>query len=318
MSVIVPIIYFVVEFILIVLAYKFVVTDKFARIASTEEDNAKNSSENIDEKSEENRVEKSEALSVSATISTDTAEEKSSEAKCESSSVDDKISELIDCEDEKAKARTNSDRKDGFLIEALRKFKVLLYDKKYSMIFGALLFSLIVAVCGVFVVDHTENMAKVLQINPIMIYVKLFLIFAGLSISFLTDVRYHLIFNKIVLIMLGIRLILFIPEYFMMPERFFSTLTTSCIGGAITFVIFVLFSLLSKGAIGMGDVKLFAVFSFIADFYCSINILLYSSLVCMFFFVVLIIVRSKKVKDKIPFAPFIFIGFVITLILGAF
>ena len=328
MNIIVPAAYFLFEFVIVALAHKFVVTDKFAGIKSIDD-------KKDEEKKGDNKIEKSCAGNSDATENT--AVENLLDKKSLDKSTSD---EVLASKSDRSKGATEDEQpcdisdllsqiddgngkkdkytKDGFLIVALRKLKGLLYDNKYSLLISAFLFSIIAAVCGGFVAYYTEIIASAIPVNTLMIYIRLFIVFAGLSVAFLTDVRYHLIFNKILLIMLGIRIVLFLPEYLMAPDDFLSTLTTCCVGAVITFVIMVILSLLSKGALGMGDVKLLAVISFTADIYCSVNILLYSSIACMLFFIILLLMKSKKAKEKIPFAPFIFVGLIITLLLGAF
>ena len=258
MNILVPIIFFVAEYVIIWLTFKFLLTKEVKpEIVASEA--SKEIKENIDDSNDKSLIEQT----------SDKKEEKS---------VVDKIAGL------------------------------LLY-RKYSWLISAILFSVLSIVAGLSVIAF-----EVSEINA----VKIFLIYAGLSVVFLTDTKYFIIPNKVLLIIAAIRLLLLLFEYFIYSENFKNVLTDCAIGAIGCFVILAIISLASKGGIGMGDVKLFTTIGFTSGLYCTFNTLLYGLVVCAVFSLLLMLLKRKNSKDKVPFAPFIYIGYLVTLILGSF
>lgn len=193
-----------------------------------------------------------------------------------------------------------------------KNIKRVILSCKYSRIFTSLAFSVIAGVCGYFSVFYS---------NPDTVFAettKHFLAYSVLSIFFLTDLKFYIIPNKIIIGMLIARLVVFIPDYFTYNEDFLRVVFYCFISMVICFIVLMVISFLSRSGIGMGDVKLFTALGFTLRLYFTFNIMLYSLVSCALFSIVLVLFSKKKAKDKIPFAPFIYIGFVITVVLGSF
>lgn len=115
-----------------------------------------------------------------------------------------------------------------------------------------------------------------------------------LIIIVITDIHYMLIPNKILLFFF----LLFIFERFFIP---YQTLPNHLIGLAVGFSIPALVALLSKGGMGGGDIKLFAVLGFVLGWKMVILAFFLSSLIGMM--AALIGMLFGKVKRGVPF-PF--------------
>ncbi|WP_338083090.1 prepilin peptidase [Bacillus tianshenii] len=115
-----------------------------------------------------------------------------------------------------------------------------------------------------------------------------------LIIIVITDIHYMLIPNKILLFFF----LLFIFERFFIP---YQTLPNHLIGLAVGFAIPALVALLSKGGMGGGDIKLFAVLGFVLGWKMVILTFFLSSLIGMM--AALIGMLFGKVKRGVPF-PF--------------
>ncbi|MCI5655426.1 MAG: A24 family peptidase [Candidatus Pseudoruminococcus sp.] len=133
-----------------------------------------------------------------------------------------------------------------------------------------------------------------------------------------TDFYVKKIPNKLVLAVYIIRCIIFIPEYFIYGEDFFAVMFSSVIGFVICFVVFFLMSLITKGGIGMGDVKLISAMGCLLGLTGTFYTILFGMIICMFAGIGLILFKKKKMKDKLAFGPFIYFGFLVTIILGTF
>ena len=95
-------------------------------------------------------------------------------------------------------------------------------------------------------------------------------------------------------------------------------LASELIGFLVGFVLLAVVSVLTKGALGFGDVKLFGVIGLIGGAFCTYSTLLVSLIVSVI--VAVIGMATKKIgrKDSIPFGPCIMLGYIIVLFLGSY
>lgn len=124
--------------------------------------------------------------------------------------------------------------------------------------------------------------------------------------------------NFLPLTFLASGVIILIFEYFFMRESFFLLLGSSLIGLVVGFIILLLMSIITKGGIGMGDVKLISTMGFLTGIAASFYTFVLASFLCLAVTIVLLITKVKKMKDELPFGPFIFIGYIFVVILGRF
>lgn len=148
--------------------------------------------------------------------------------------------------------------------------------------------------------------------------IKLFLTLEMLISASIIDKQIKKIPNKLVVSAYLIRVLLFVPEYFLFNDTFFKVLIGSVCGFAISFFVFFLMSILTKSGIGMGDVKLVSAMGCLIGLSGTFFSVFYGMVVCMFIAIGFIAFKKRKVKDKIAFAPFIYIGYLITMLLGTF
>lgn len=130
-----------------------------------------------------------------------------------------------------------------------------------------------------------------------------------------SDFRELRIPNKLILTGLIIRLVLLILELFYMPDTICATVLNEvyAIIGAVIVSLICMF--LSKGSLGMGDLKLMAVMAA----FLGVEGICYTIFVSIFFSFIaavgLLILRKKTRKDVIPFAPFVLAGTFVGLFL---
>jgi len=132
------------------------------------------------------------------------------------------------------------------------------------------------------------------------------------------DYQKRIIPNILVAIMFGARLVIFGVEFFTEKDILFTKGLSSLIGGATIFGVFFLFSRLSHGGIGMGDVKLLSAYGFLCGLYAVCGTIFFALLSCAVISVFLLTLKKKGVKDTLPFGPFILCGNMIALLLGVF
>jgi leader peptidase (prepilin peptidase) / N-methyltransferase len=120
-------------------------------------------------------------------------------------------------------------------------------------------------------------------------------------IIIVSDINYMLIPDKILIWFTGIFLL----------ERIFSPLTPwwdSLIGAVTGFILLLIIALVSKGGMGMGDVKLYALLGFVLGF----KLVLLSFFLSTLFGAVIggfaLLFKIVKRRQPIPFGPFIAAG----------
>ncbi|NLZ54393.1 MAG: prepilin peptidase, partial [Thermoanaerobacteraceae bacterium] len=82
-------------------------------------------------------------------------------------------------------------------------------------------------------------------------------------------------------------------------------------GGTILLIV-----VLSRGGMGGGDIKLFATVGMYLGLRLTVLALLLSFVFGSIAGLILILLKGKKMKDAIPFAPFIALGSIVSLFIG--
>ena len=140
-----------------------------------------------------------------------------------------------------------------------------------------------------------------------------FLISILIVISFI-DYYEQIIPDGLVLMILISAIIYRLSIYFIdnTPLAFWNSIIGFLTGG----VLFLLIAVVSKGAMGGGDIKLIAVLGFILGLKKTLLNILLSFLIGAVFSILLLLSGKKGRKDAIPFGPFICLAFLITILYG--
>ena len=72
-------------------------------------------------------------------------------------------------------------------------------------------------------------------------------------------------------------------------------------------------ALLTKNGIGMGDIKLLGALALAGGIYAVGGTLFYGVIACSLAAIVLLILKKKTIKESLPFGPFIFIGYIVSI-----
>lgn len=145
--------------------------------------------------------------------------------------------------------------------------------------------------------------------------IKLMISYLALSGATLIDGKIKKIPNVLCAAVIALRIVILPFEWFFARATFKITLIMSLAGLFGCLLLLLLFSILSKGGLGMGDVKLVSAIGFMSGIACALYSMFLGMVVCTLVAVFLLIFRSKSMKDHIPFAPFIFAGFILYLLL---
>lgn len=124
-----------------------------------------------------------------------------------------------------------------------------------------------------------------------------------------SDLKYMLIPNKILLVFAGIFLV----------ERLFLPLNPwwdSFLGAAVGFLILYLIAIISKGGMGGGDIKLFALIGFVVGLKKVFLSFFFATLFGAVIGVILLLLKIVKRGEPIPFGPFIATGTLVAYLVG--
>ena len=116
-----------------------------------------------------------------------------------------------------------------------------------------------------------------------------------------SDLAYMIIPDKVLLVFAGI----FVAERILLP---LSPWWDSVAGAVAGFVILLFIALISKGGMGGGDIKLFAVVGFVVGFKTMLLSFFFATFYGAFFGIAAMLLGFVKRKQAIPFGPFIALG----------
>lgn len=139
--------------------------------------------------------------------------------------------------------------------------------------------------------------------------------FAVFALILITDIEQRLILNVVTYPAILIAIV----ASFVMPEI---TWQSALLGGAIAFVFFLLAAivgnaLFGSGALGGGDVKLAAFVGLATGFPLVIEAVMLAIVIGAAVSLVLLVTHVRRLRDHIPYGPFLVAGAVITLLWGS-
>lgn len=111
-------------------------------------------------------------------------------------------------------------------------------------------------------------------------------------------------------------IILTVVELIVSRDTIVASLVNGGVGAAAVIVICVVCMLISKGSLGMGDLKLMLIMALFLGASQIFNAMLVSIFLAFFVALGLLLSKKKKRRDAIPFAPFILSGTFLSFILS--
>lgn len=147
--------------------------------------------------------------------------------------------------------------------------------------------------------------------------VKLYSVLLVVVAAGIVDLKKKIIPN--LLIIFGLSAWVLISAYeLLFTEGFKSVFISELIGFAVGFVLLGAVSVLTKGSLGMGDVKLFGIIGLVTGVYCTYSTLLVSLLASVVVSVIGLATKKVGRKDTIPFGPCIMLGYIVVLFLASY
>lgn len=143
-------------------------------------------------------------------------------------------------------------------------------------------------------------------------FLSLYLIFISFLVIFITDYKYQIIPDSMIIASALGALLYHIADK---SEGNFMNIALASIGASFLFLVLYI---ATKGrGIGMGDVKLVFVIGLFLGFPNVVVSLYISFLTGAFFGVILVVSKKKRLKSKIAFGPFLIIGMLVAYLWGA-
>ncbi len=139
---------------------------------------------------------------------------------------------------------------------------------------------------------------------------------AGMNVISVIDKEEQVIPNLILLIMLGIRFILYIGQIIFEPEYGLYSLKKGMAGMFLWVIIIGCFKIVCRDKLGMGDVKAFSVTGFYMGIYRCSLVLLVTLVIAVTDIIRRTIFKRMQLRDYVSFGPYMAIGSYVALILG--
>lgn len=130
----------------------------------------------------------------------------------------------------------------------------------------------------------------------------------------LIDFKMKLIPNHVLWVMLVARLVFFALELRNAGEYQSFLITSVAVGAVIGGGIMLIVHAISRGGLGWGDVKLFALLGFYAGSSNMLQLLVYCFLLSSLTGIGMLIFKKAHLQDQMPLAPFAFLGAVLACV----
>lgn len=137
-----------------------------------------------------------------------------------------------------------------------------------------------------------------------------------LSVLGYIDARERIIPNSLIGIGLLFWLVLILLDIFVGGTPWLQLLVFSGIGGIVCGGLLFIIALIVKSALGMGDVKMFFVLGLLYGLTDAYGILLFSVIAMGVVSIILLIAKKVTTKSTIPMAPFVILGFFLSILAG--
>lgn len=95
-------------------------------------------------------------------------------------------------------------------------------------------------------------------------------------------------------------------------------ITGSVVAAVLCVLFLVLASVLSRHGIGAGDIKLIGALALCAGYFCVLGTIFFGIMICSLAAIVVLISKKQGRDGSLPFGPFLFLGFVFTVLTGNF
>lgn len=153
--------------------------------------------------------------------------------------------------------------------------------------------------CGWFAIENVQN-----AIAYYRIAVAMFILLAAT----VTDVFTYRIPNLLTILCLIMGVIATIATAFMNKDEAVAWVVNSMLALIVSMLFLLLMSRVTKGGLGLGDVKIVSGFGFLCGLRATIYMLFIGFLICAMVSIVLLATKKKNLKDNLALGPYLWIG----------
>ncbi len=178
-------------------------------------------------------------------------------------------------------------------------------ERNKTIVFYSMICVVFSIVCFFILINYDYPIIRILRY--------LFLINMLITLAYI-DYKKRIIPNKILLIMLGIRIAFIAIECLLYKDLINSIVLSAFLGLITGSGVFLIASFIIRNSLGMGDIKLMGVIGFYVGISDLFSCMLFSLIISLIVGCILIITKKITSKDFIPFAPFLALGTVLTLL----
>lgn len=189
--------------------------------------------------------------------------------------------------------------------EPIVRSKIL--DNKTVRLVFYILVGVFAAVFGFFVFNNAQGIVNFSKISLCMLI---------LFMVVVTDIELSVIPNLFVIILLLSRFVFLIFDLLDPNMEAWTLLLSNLVIAVIIVAFLIIMSVLTRGGLGAGDIKLYGAIAFLLNFSAVVFTLFIALLGASLLSIVFLIAKKKKLRDSFPMGPFICLGFGLTMILG--
>ena len=132
------------------------------------------------------------------------------------------------------------------------------------------------------------------------------------------DLRQRRIPNIFPAILAVSAVLLLVASAILYRENAVAQITSSAIAAVVCCVLLVLAATITKDGIGAGDIKLIGALALMMGTYVVLGALFFSALLCCVSAIVIVVFKLNDRCKSVPFAPFLLIGYIVSLLINNF
>ena len=191
-----------------------------------------------------------------------------------------------------------------------RKGDEVFQSKKITklQIIGIIIFILNVF-CVISIMTSVDN-----YINIIKMIVTIFCV-TGAACN---DYREHRIPNIFSLVIAVTGIVCLTVGYFTGQQGAQAYIVSSVFATTVVALSMVVVYFLTKHGIGMGDIKLLCALSIVGGVYLISGTIFFAMIACSVTAIILLIMKKKTIKDGVPFGPFIYMGYIVSILFSVY
>lgn len=167
----------------------------------------------------------------------------------------------------------------------------------------------------VFVLNVSATLSIMENVDNEINIVKMVIAIICITGAACNDYREHRIPNIFPLIIAVTGIVCLITGYLVNQQGAQAYIVSSLFATAAVALAMIIIYMLTKHGIGMGDIKLLCALSLLGGVYLICGTVFFAMIVCSLTAIILLITKKKTIKEGIPFGPFIYFGFIVSIIL---